>query len=231
MTTQLQLLTQIRDRLDEPTEGYWKNSTLLRFLNEAVKDIARKSEVFHTDATLTIVAGTQSYTLPTNLVTILEHTTYFKPTGASQRYPLEPVDYTMAVQMWGVNQAISQNRPTMYTTKGYAGSSGALAMILYPIPSQAGTVYYTYAKVPTDLATDGSASATTVDIPAGWEDVACDYVEYKAQLRRKNYEAADRARANYDGNLSAMTAAGTNISNAPNTWGWDPWSQYGMDWW
>ena len=111
VATQLDLLTQIRDRLDEPTEGYWKNAELLRWLNEATKDIARKSEVFRTDATISVTSGTQSYTLPTNLVTILENSTYFKPSSTSQRYPLEPVDQTIAVQTWGVNQAITRNRP------------------------------------------------------------------------------------------------------------------------
>ena len=232
VATQLDLLTQIRDRLDEPTEGYWKNAELLRWLNEATKDIARKSEVFRTDATISVTSGTQSYTLPTNLVTILENSTYFKPSSTSQRYPLEPVDQTIAVQTWGVNQAITRNRPQQYTTTGYPGSSGSLSMVLYPTPNTNGTIYYTYAKVPTALATDGSASGTTVDIPGGWEDVACDYVEYKAQLRRGNYQAADIAKSNYEMNLTAMADAGMRLSHVPGQIGWDPWGHYdGYGYW
>ena len=74
-------LIRLRERLSEPDEGFWSNSFLRATLNEAARDIARRSEALTVDATLTIVAGTESYALPTTVAKVLEPIT-FTPTGS-----------------------------------------------------------------------------------------------------------------------------------------------------
>ena len=72
-----------------------------------------------------------------------------------------------------------------------------------------------YAKYPTDLATDGSAAATSVDVPNGWEDVLEDYVEYRYHLKDRNPGEAQRAKQQYDENLLKLIGATTSYVDAP----------------
>jgi hypothetical protein len=61
-------LIRLRERLSEPDEGFWTNQFLRATMNEAARDIARRSESLVVDATLTIGAGTESYPLPSTVV-------------------------------------------------------------------------------------------------------------------------------------------------------------------
>jgi len=233
MTTLASLITQLReDRLNEPSEGFWRNVTLRRAFNEGLKDIARKTLVFQTETTIAIVAGTQSYSAPTNLCSLLEPTT-FTPTGSSLKYPIEQIDYHAARYQWGVNSAITQNLPTQIASRGYPGTT-ALSLLLFPIPSVAGTLHIYYAKYPTALSTTGSEDTDDIDIPTGWDDLLLDYAEYKAYSLMPGPDATARAAAalsNYRTLALELAEAGDRWSTRGGNIEFDPWwSVNSMTW-
>lgn len=216
MTTLLSLIQQLReDRLSEPTPGFWSDETLRRYIDTAVRDIARQTKCFTVEGSVSIVAGTQTYDLPTNLCAVIEPCTY-TPTGSSLKYPLEAVDYAYARHAWGVNSAISTGVPLQFATRDYPSPAvDALQLLLFPIPSQAGTLHIQYAKIPTALASDGSDDASDVDLPTGWEDVALDYAEYRAWSKSRSPDAAPRAATAlqaYRDNLGALNVTSARWS-------------------
>lgn len=213
MATLGTFLLQLRERLSEPNEGFWSDRYLRTTLNEAARDIARKSEALVVDATLVIVANTATYALPTNVVKVLEPITY-TPTGSSYRYPLVPVERHAAISRWGMHQDIAAGTPDTCTTTGYAPS---MSLVLYPKPSTAGTVNYRYAKTPTDLTTTGTQDSSTLDIPGGWEDVALDYAEWRCWLKKRDREGAADARARYMEGLAGLTEAGNRQIQTPGS--------------
>lgn len=226
MATLSDLISRTRDRIGEPTEGYWTNREIRGYINEAARDISRRSEALSTDATLSVVAGTTSYTLPTNVVKLLKPAT-FTPTGSSARYPLDPVDRSNAISRWGISQDINTGTPCMYTITGYAGT---YAMVIYPKPSVAGTINYRYAKYTTDLSTTGSQDGSSVDIPFGWEDVAVDYAEYRCWMKRRERDMAAAARQSYDAGLAGLAEAGNRPVEVPGEITRDPFWWVNDDW-
>lgn len=226
MATLSAFITRVRERLGEPTEGYWTNAEIRSFINEAARDISRRSESLVTDATLSVVAGTVAYTLPTNVVKLLKPAT-FTPTGSSARYPLEPVDRANAITRWGISQDINSGTPNMFTITGYAG---AYSMLIYPKPSSAGTINYRYAKYTSDLSTTGSQDGSTVDIPGGWEDVAVDYAEYRCWMKRRDRDMAQMARQNYTDGLAGLAEAGNRPVEVPGEITRDPFWWVNEEW-
>jgi hypothetical protein len=219
-------LIRLRERLSEPDEGFWSNSFLRATLNEAARDIARRSEALTVDATLTIVAGTESYALPTTVVKVLEPIT-FTPTGSSYRYPITPIERHAAITRWGMHQDIGSGTPDTCVATGYAPS---MSLLFYPSPSTGGVVNYRYAKFPTDLTVTGSNDSSTLDVPGGWDDVALDYAEWKCWLKRRNREMAADARERYVSGLAGLTEAGNRQIQVPGSiFGHHEWSG-GWDW-
>ena len=198
MTTLGTLLTYLRDRLDEATAAQWTDPQLRQWIVEGARDIARSVEVLATTGTVTIVAGTQAYAMPTNMVRC--YRAELVVTGSDVTYPLELRDRNEMDSIWGTRMAAGQGTPLYLTIYGTPGSASGT---LYPTPSAAGTLTVYYYKLPVALALDGTADATNVDLPAGWDDVALDYAEYKA-LRKDRDARWQEARALYLENLGAM---------------------------
>lgn len=234
MPTLAALITQVReDRLNEPSEGFWQNQTLRRLINEAIRDIARKTEAFKDETSIAVTAGTQSYPLSLDFCVLNDPIT-FTPTGSSLRYPIEQVDYSHARTAWGINSALTRNLPTQCATQNYPGTT-AMQILLFPIPSVNGSLSVYYAKFPTPLSSTGSDDQENVDVPTGWEDVILDYVQYRAEALRPGPEAAQRAaqaRALYMENVTQLAHASINWSNHPGQIQMDPFdSIYGpWDW-
>lgn len=226
MPTLSEYIVRVRERIGEPTEGFWTNQEIRASVNEAARDIARRSEALVVDATLSISANTATYALPTTVVKVLEPIT-FTPTGSSYRYPVTPIERHAAITRWGMHQDIGAGTPDTCTTSGYAPN---ITLLLYPKPATSGTVNYRYAKVPTDLTTTGTNDSSTVDVPGGWEDVAVDYVEWKCWLKRRDREMAADARERYVSGLAGLTEAGNRQIQVPGSiFGHHEWSG-GWDW-
>lgn len=209
--TQANALLAIRARLDEPTSQYWSEPDLRRWINEIALDMARRTESLRGTYDQAAVAGTAAYT-PAFTATTQMYRIYditFAPTGSSLTYPLEYRDRKGAAEVWGIMQS-SQGTPAIWTSWGAPPS---LSIQVYPSPSQAGTLKLYYYRLPTQLATDGTAAASTLDIVDGWEDVLVDGVEYKAK-RRDGDSTWTEAKQEYEQHIEAMMEATLRFSDS-----------------
>lgn len=192
MASQQDLLREVRARLDESTEHMWLDSQLRSWINDGARDIARKTETLLDRQDITAVVGTQEYTMPTD--TIRVHRVEWHPDGDDNIYPLEYRDFQSADNVWWTSQIQTEGTPVIFTLWGFPPQ---LKLIVYPTPSEAGSFKVFYYRNPAELTTDGTDSASTIEIPEGWHDVICDYVEFKA-LRRDKDPTWQEAKALYD---------------------------------
>lgn len=201
-TTLANALIAIRVLIDETTaseiSGAWPSPQLRRWVNEACKDIARRTESLQTKTTIAGVAGTQEYTLPAAMTRVTR--VEWKPTGSDQIYPLEYADFNNMDSVWWTQQSITQQTPRMYTMWGYPPS---LKIVIYPKPPSAGTFNVYYYALPTALATDGTQDSSNLPIPEGWEDCVYAYTEYMA-LRKDRDQRWQEARQIYEDLVNGM---------------------------
>lgn len=196
--TQADLLTDIRSRLDSPDEGQFQDTEIRRWMNQAVKDVARRTETLETTATIVLTVGVQQYTAPADVIRI--YRVEFID-ASSNPTVLEYRDFNNMDSVWWSNQLTSQSRPVLWTAWGFPP---ALKLILYPLPDSSSTfIKVYYYKSPTELAIDGSTPTTTLDIPNGWEELIVDYCEYMA-LRKDRDPRWQEAKALYEEKVTQM---------------------------
>lgn len=193
------MATEVRDHLDEATAAFWTDAQIRKWINEALRDVSRRSEALLATQTKTIVAGTQTYTLDTQTV-VRVNRAQFEPTGQTTIYPLEYRDFIGMDEIWGIQQAITQSYPQYFTFWGYPPS---LQVTLYPVPSVGGVLRLYYYKLATELATDGTGDASNVDIVEGWYDLVLYYAEATA-LRKDGDQRWQEAAAKYESMLQTL---------------------------
>lgn len=165
------ILGDVRDRLDEEVARRWDDTQLTRWINEGARDIARRTEVLQDRLTTTAVAGTQEYTLPTDMVRV--YRVEFVPTGATSTYTLDYRDFNSLDGVWWSQKTTRKGTPFLYTIWGFPPSA---KLILYPIPDPGGTITVYYYRLPVEAVNGGD----NLELPEGWHDLLSDYCEYKA---------------------------------------------------
>jgi len=196
--TQATYQDELRDRLDEASAAFWTNKQIQRWLNQAVRDIARKTEWLRSRDSQSVVPGTQEYTTPLDAIRI--HRAEYVRTGDNQVYPLEYRDWNAMDNVWWTQQTITSQTPAFWTMWGAVPN---LSVALYPIPSTAGTLKLFYYKAPAELAVDDSDAAVVLEVPEGWEDLVLQFAEYCA-LRKDSDPRWQEAKALYDENLADL---------------------------
>ncbi len=200
MTTQAQVLTMVRARLDEADgEHQWLNSELRSWMNEAMRDIARRTESLMQSDTVTGVVGQHNYTLDSDIVRV--HMVEWRPTAGGV-YLMEATPLHVFKSSVPPQQEDAQGRPQLWTLWGFGPT---MELLVYPTPAEAGTFKVYKYLMPADLAIDGSDASDTVTVPTGWEDLICDYAEYRA--KRKDADPDwQAAKALYDEHLLDLYA-------------------------
>lgn len=204
------MLYELRARIDEPVENRWKDRELRTWINEGLREVATRTECLRDTASIAVVAGTQSYTMPTDIVR--EHNVEFDPTGSQQTFTLERRDYRAMQQWWGSYQTTSGYAPSFYTTWGFPGD---MQVIIYPVPSVDGTLTVFYYRLPALLSVFGDADGTAVEVPEGWESVVLDWAEQKAYFKDRRPQDAGIAKERFDQGLSALAETAIRYSDAP----------------
>lgn len=204
-TSMTNFLTGIRARLRETSASTWTDTELRRWSQEACRDVARRTKCFEKTGTVSVTANTRTYTAPTDMLIDGIKGAYFTPTGQSQLYPLEYRDIKSLDHAWLMNQAVdTASRPSLWTIWGVVPTA---SIILYPVPTVAGTLTIYYYRLPTDpwAPTYAAASDTTnnIDIPEGYIDLVYDAVEYMA-LRNDRDARWQEAKAIYDEKVQQM---------------------------
>jgi hypothetical protein len=206
-TTLTDMLTNVRSLLDEPNPQFWSDAELTSWINEACSNVARKIEWKRAEQDISVTGGTQQYTAPTDMIRIYRIT--FTDESNTNTYTVEWRGMMEMDQIWGINQEWPANYPLYYTTWLVPP---ALNLILYPVPSEDGTlqVYYYEMAVP---AVSGSDD---VDILEGYDDIVIDYTLYRALRKdadprwaefKQTYE--DKLTDLYDNSRTFQDQAGT----------------------
>lgn len=172
-----ELLTSIRDMVDEPTAAQWTDDMFGRWINEGARDLARSTRHLKGSKTVAVTGGDSEYTLTADVVAV-EHV-YWTATGDDRRIPLIPKHWEGMDQVWGSWQNRESSNPVYFTV---VGMSPAAMIKLYPTPADGGSLFLMVSQLWTPIAIP-VVPAATADVPAIWYDAIVDYVEYKG-LRR-----------------------------------------------
>jgi hypothetical protein len=198
MTTQAQMILSTRDRLNESTPAHWTDSMLRRWINEGMRDIARKTECIQDRDTIPGIIGTSEYTLASDIIRV--HRVEFQPL-TDRVCKLEYLDVKNLDMVGWEQRDLQSHYPFAYTIWG---TGLVLKLIAFPSPSTAGAFTIWHFKVPVALAESGSTDAQSeIPIPEVYDDLLLDYIEYRA-LRRDRDPSWQEAKALYDEGLQVM---------------------------
>lgn len=182
--TQAQCLTDLRAQIDEQNTfaRYWSDPELLQYINDGVRDIARRTEtILSFNTTLDAIAGQAKYNLPPDVIRV--HRCEYIPLGQTQVYPVVGSTYDELDQIWGINPTTQSSYPSVYACWGTPGS---MTIQFYPVPAQPATINLYYYAMPVDLKTDGTDAASFLTVPTGWEDLIVKYAMSRALLKMRD---------------------------------------------
>jgi hypothetical protein len=204
-----EVLNQVRIRLDEVgpdgneygMEGQWRNTQLRRWVNEGMRDLARKTHYLMGTKTITLTASTAEYTVDSAVLGIYH--AFYVP-GDGRRVPLTPRPFNALDQIWGDSQNTHIGEPAIYTT---LGMSPVMKIRFYPVPSVTSTtVDLRCSLLPTEKNVTGTGDTDALELPEAWVDVVVDYCEYNA-LRKDQQQRWMEAKALYDEKVANMAVA------------------------
>lgn len=202
--TRLELQTDLMVRLDDVNFRRFNSTEINRWINEAIRNVARSTESIRSSVTIPILANTYQYVIAAKVVRIasVEYND-----GNGRVYPLEYRDFHSMADVWGARRD-RKGSAEWWTTWG---SPPALQLVIYPIPPTAtGTLTIYYYTMPTDLALTNADDNTQVSIPDGWDDVAVDYAEMLA-LRAEGDSRWQEAMQLYSQHREELIAASTRF--------------------
>lgn len=200
MATLAQLRTAIRLQIDEPTARFWTDADLNQWINDGLKDIARRTETIQSyNTSVSAVVGTAKYAFPTDLIRV--HRVEFTPTGQTTTYTLEAKTQDEMDRIWFGDQTSQSSYPSYFMIWGFPGGTGTMEhkFQVWPVPSQTGTFNIYYYRVPTALSADGDVA----QVPSGWEDLLTFYCMYRALLKKLD-PTFQAAKALYDEQIMYM---------------------------
>ena len=172
-TTVAAAVTALRDLLDETTAAQWSDVQLRRWLNEAIRDMARRTHMYDDIKTIVAVSGTGEYTVPSDVLKI--NFMYFQQTGSTQQFPMEARAWEAMNNIWWDQQDSATGNPQLFTTFGMPPT---LQLKVFPAPSIGGTFTLHVARLP--VALDVATGTGNIEVPTAWLEAAYDYAEYKA---------------------------------------------------
>jgi hypothetical protein len=172
--TLAEAVTQVRDLLDEPTAQFWSTTQLETWINQGVRDVARKAEILWNTHAFTVTVGVQNYPFPSDFLNC--HRAEFKLNNGDQVYGLTYRGYNAMDDVWGILQSIPAAYPSYFTIWGNKVTGRYIR--LYPSPAATGTITIYYYR---DSVT--ATSTETIDTLPGWEDVVYHYAVWKAKRK------------------------------------------------
>ena len=205
-TTVADAVLSLRERLDETTAAQWTDVQLRRWLNEGIRDIARRTRHYMDTDTIAVSADDGEYTVTADVLHIMA--VYFTPTGDSRMIRLEARSWEGMDNIWADQQNIASSYPALFTTYGY---SPTLTLKLFPVPSTDGSLTLHIARLPAAL--DVATGAGNIDVIEGWLEVVYDYAEYMA-LRKDRDPRWQESMQMYEQKLQNLIEMGDAL-NAP----------------
>lgn len=195
MATLLATRNDVRAHLGEITARMWTDAQLNVWINEGLRDVARRTETIqHFSSSVPVVANIAEVTAPGDMLRI--HRCEFVPTGQTLVYPVQLTTYDELDQMWGIYPNTTGGIPVYAALWGFPPT---VKLRLYPVPNTAGALNIFYYRLPAVVAAD----VDVLEILAGYEDLIVVYCEYVA--RRKDRDPAwQDAKALYEERVTYM---------------------------
>jgi len=213
-TTQTQAIQSFRARVNEPIERRFRDIDIRRWINEGVREIARRTESNRTEVTVSASVGVSSYSLAALSLVRIHKVSYVSADG-TRRGDMRFIDE----HSFDVRGTTVESTPKIWTTGGFTPS---LTLKVYPAPSDAGDFEVTYYAFPADLETEnGDDANTALAIPDGWGDVVVDYVEYKARLSDGDQRWQHNLQM-FEQNIDRLAGASERFTDQNGQWGEDP---------
>jgi hypothetical protein len=200
MTATLQtLIANSRSLLDETTGNFYTDPELTTWINDGLRDVARRTEdLENINTTTPVIIGTANYALPADCIRI--HRVEFQPAGSTQLYPIEIRNRNEIDGLIGFNPTIQSSYPWVCWLWGTPGNSTfPLTISFYPVFSTGGQLNIWYFHMPAILI----QPTDVAEIPSGWEDLIPLFVE--AMGKRKDRDPSwQEAKAEYENRLVSM---------------------------
>lgn len=189
-TTLSQARTKFRNEVKiDPNGKVWDNTMVNGFFNDAYLKVQADGHfnwpgtTEQTSDTVSLVAGTQEYTAPTNIA-LVELVTL-------STTPLYPIDFVEAKRR---NLTNAQGTPSRYYFRGEK-------IGFDPIPNSSGTVNIYFRAILASLSADGD----TIKLPDNFVPAIVKYMAYLAwSSPRGNYDTAQQKLADYERELSLL---------------------------
>lgn len=190
--------TALRERLDEATTSAWTATMLRRWLNEGIRDMARRTFALEDTDTVAVSANDGLYTVDADVLRI--NFAFFTPTADTHQNTM-----LMPRQFEGFLQGMRGDHgrtgdPVFFSTYGY---SPTLQLQLWPVPYRAGSMVLHVARLPAAL--DITSGTGNVDAPEAWLEVALDYAQYMAEKKERMPEWKDTLQL-YEAKCADMVA-------------------------
>lgn len=205
-------IRDVRVKLGEDTESRWRDRDLRVWLNEGQRELARRFKWYRRTGSISAVAGTQTYTLPSDALVITDPVV-FTPTGTTLDYPMWYRDQrNIRAQTYTWFQT-SEAVPAVWWTEGYPGTS-TFTLGVYPTPAQTGTFKVPYYGIPADIPVETTAgSSTSIAVPEGYESLLVMFVVYQAWLSDGD-PRWEQQKAMYEAELESFEAATVRFAEA-----------------
>lgn len=179
MATRGTQIADSRSLLDEPTEAFFLNAELVRWLNEADTIFSTELEPYEASTTFNIVAGKAQYTMPTNIT----------------RIKAVYVNGNLIDEIDIKQQAVYDNSGTQSLAVTASGVSAwwrqfGQYILIFPTPESSLTngckvIYYGTSPNISFASTTASSQ-----LPINYHDAAPLYAAYKGKLKQQEYEKA-----------------------------------------
>lgn len=200
------LRADVRSHVDESLQAFWTETELDRWINEALRDISRRTETLQAVKLIRAETGVTQYDAPANMLRI--YRVEYRQ-SASNIVPLEFRPLHDMDDVWYRSRS-GGGSPQWWSFWGFPSDQDRAQLYVYPSPSETveeGIAVFYY-RLPNVLVSDTQIA----DISAGWEDLVPLYVEVLCLRKDKDRRWKDA----YDlyeariGDMIAMTRQPTD---------------------
>jgi hypothetical protein len=186
------VLTTVRNQLYEPTAGFWTDSELYGYMNQAEQEIALNIRCTQAQTAITSVTAQSMYTRPAAYY--IDRITW----GGDKLKKIDMTDY----------EALCRGATTIGSPTYYYELGDTLG--LWPIPATADSVCVYYVSIPPALT--GSSSVFTV--PVYFHNMIQDYCLYRAFAKDQNQAQAGFFKDQWDKNMLRAFTYWRNKTNS-----------------
>lgn len=176
--------TKLRDWLATSTTRL-PDTNLTEIVNMAIREIARTTDLRTNAAetSVSLVAGTQSYVLPSALGQFSRPFFAFiiDPNDSTKMIELEQISYEEFRDRYGITNQVARGTPEAYTIRD--ANAAAFPLHIGPTPDQAAVMWFDAYLLPADLSADADHNDVT--------DYAADMVFYKAMSLASQFMLED----------------------------------------